>query len=116
MHGPGMCWVQSRNRIKKKGKIDARARFQTQGELIIAYHWSNHEVLAVLTDLNDYWNSSGNMITKYAHANQLLINMHSNCFKHVLMQNLAILKGNLTNLMKITHSQREKIKHNQHKN
>ena len=41
--------------LKKIGNIDAKARFQTQGELITANHWSNHEVLAVLTDLNDYW-------------------------------------------------------------
>ena len=66
--------------LKKIGNIDAKARFQTQGELITANHWSNHEVLAVLTDLNDYWEilwEYGNEIcswkpTSHQHALQVL--------------------------------------------
>ncbi|GET04135.1 hypothetical protein GLOIN_2v1485529 [Rhizophagus clarus] len=39
--------------LKKVGNVDAKAHFQTQGELITANHWSNHKVLAILQECID---------------------------------------------------------------
>ncbi|CAB4445170.1 unnamed protein product [Rhizophagus irregularis] len=41
--------------LKKPKYIDSNARFQTQIQLIAANHWSNYDVIAILTDLNDSW-------------------------------------------------------------
>ncbi|GBB86313.1 hypothetical protein RclHR1_12730010 [Rhizophagus clarus] len=37
--------------LKKVGNVDAKAHFQTQGELITANHWSNHKILQECIDV-----------------------------------------------------------------
>ena len=41
--------------LKKKEQVKQNARFQTQAQLLIANHYSNNNILSLLTDLNDYW-------------------------------------------------------------
>ncbi|CAH1763927.1 15575_t:CDS:2 [Entrophospora sp. SA101] len=36
-------------------KVNKAARLQTEAQLLVANFWSNYDVLALLTDLNDYW-------------------------------------------------------------
>ena len=41
--------------LKKPENIDSWSQFQMQEELISANHWSNYNILVILTDLNDFW-------------------------------------------------------------
>ena len=54
--------------LKKPSNIDSKSRFQTQGELISANHWSNYDALAILTDLNDFFWEFGSEIRSYKPA------------------------------------------------
>ncbi|RIA95564.1 hypothetical protein C1645_733949 [Glomus cerebriforme] len=67
-YGQEVCGCKILIELKKPSNINSQSRFQTQGELISANHWSIYNVLAILTDLNDYWEffwEFGNEIRSY---------------------------------------------------